>query len=623
MRATKGLYFSFDAMMALMVMSATFMLATQASSIASTDFSATSNRFEATTQKSRDTIKMASAQKFSSFNASFKQELVDNTVFTTEDLQKSILEGVTYLWASGELNYAREAARTYFDRRFKGKEYRLKVYESGDTYTIYSSGDPTSSGTVSSVSTLVSGFKLNATLSGYRSRAKVLGAITNVTQVVPISPAGTLVSGGGRGQDPNTFEVRKQFNVDAASVDSATIDIALSEGPSHQFRTLEVNGQEVNWPDSAALYSNGDLTYYRMDITGQVEPGSNEIYISMEDPRGGRSTRLYPGTRVTVTYQREPASSAKILKRKQAEMKTVTTDVRNGDSGLFTVEEFSIPPDSTVVNATATLQIDGIENGCGSIGWDVRVLYNEQEVMSECGSGRYRKQLNVTAETRPGNNIMTVYVSHDGEDQFWGGDQTRLLGGSTGGNFSKITVWYREAQDLSFNTYEARTAMEIGGANTNPKTYNATIEYSNVSETNLYLSQFFSKQPAVEVKPAGETYETVFNTSETGSTPTLIAMDPLAFDTNKSNMIRLSDPGAQAEFLRYTLFEYKVEVPTRVGYGDVFPTEDAARQDAKERLREKLGSLVTATDIAASTVTIGGQRKLWGPSQVKLVVWDE
>ncbi|MFB6204354.1 MAG: hypothetical protein ABEJ75_01780 [Candidatus Nanohaloarchaea archaeon] len=621
-RMRKGFYFSFDAMIALMVMSATFLLASQASSMASADFSYKKNRFEATTQKSRDVIKMASARDFSFYTPEFRQELVSETVFTREDLDKTILEGVTYLWASGELNYARESVRRYFNSKFSTRQYRLNVYESGKTYTIYSTGSP-DSGAVSSVSTLVSGFKLNATLSGYRARAKVLGAISNVTQVIPFSPAGTLVSGGGRGRNPNTFEVRKQFTVNADSIGHATLDIALSEGPSQQFRTLRINGERVSWPDSAALYSSGDLTYYRLDVTAEIDPGLNEVYIQMEDPRAGRRTRLYPGTRLTVRYQRVPDKSVKQLKRKRIEMKTVTTHVRSGDSGLFNVEEFSVPTDAEIVNATATLKINELDNGCGPLGWDARMLYNGQEVLAECARGDYRKQLNLTAETEAGSNIMTVYASHNGQDLFWGGRETRLLGGSTGDNASHITVWYREPQELSFNTYEARTAVELGGANTNPKTYNATIEYSNVSEINLYLSQFYSEQPAVEVKPAGEGYETVFNASEVGATPTLVALNPTAFDFNKSNMIRLSDPGSQAEFLRYTLFEYKIEAPTRVGYGDVFPTAAAARQDARERLKEKLGSLITATDIAASTVAIGGQRKLWGPSQVTLVVWNE
>lgn len=620
-RQRKGFYFSFDAIIALMIISATMVFATQSSSIAASEFDSTRAQFQASNTVGRDVIRQASVQTFQTFNASFKQSLVDNTVMTSSDLDRPILEGITYLWASGDQDYARKAIKTYFGPKIE-KNYALRIIEKGNSYVVYR--EENRSSTVESVSTaksLVSGFSLNRTSIGYRSRATVLGAIANKTSVFPISPVGTLESSGGGGFTGNTLETTKQFHIDASSVAQATIDIAIEEGPSHQFRTLEVNGQEVDWPDSAELYSKNNVAYYRMNITEEIQPGLNTVWIELANPRGGSTTRLYPGTRVKAVYQEEPATVASELVMKKMPVKEVVSSVRqNSDSGVFDVEEFVLDPGSRVVNATLELHAQQLEPGCGPNGWDVQVFVNEQNVLEDCGQNDYVQEINITPQVENGSNLVTIYVNHNGS-QFWGGQETRLVGNSTS-NPSMITVWYRRDTSTEYGIFQARTAEEVGGANENPKTYSTTFNYSRLSSSNLYLSQVYSEQPAIEVRPGSGNYTTVFNASVAARTPTKIAIDPGNFNLSETNYIRMTDPGSDAEFLKYSLFEYTVAVPTRVGYGNVFPTAEAAREDAVQRLENKLGEFIDATEISADTVSIGGQEKLFGPSIVKLVVWE-
>jgi len=139
----KGFYFSFDALLALTVMTATLAVVSQSSFVASNSFEVTNIDYRAATTTGQDAMKLASYQDFSRFNGSFRQELVDETAMTDSDLDRTIIDGVSLLWASRNISHAEEVARKYFDsKKISDKyEYRLQVNENGSNTIIYQSSE--------------------------------------------------------------------------------------------------------------------------------------------------------------------------------------------------------------------------------------------------------------------------------------------------------------------------------------------------------------------------------------------------------------------------------------------------------------------------------------------------
>jgi hypothetical protein len=88
----KGFYFSFDAFLALSVMAATLAVVSQSSIIASDSFQVSSVDYKKSTTTGQDAMKLASQQDFYSFNSSFRQELVSDTVMEEEDFDRTIVD---------------------------------------------------------------------------------------------------------------------------------------------------------------------------------------------------------------------------------------------------------------------------------------------------------------------------------------------------------------------------------------------------------------------------------------------------------------------------------------------------------------------------------------------------
>jgi hypothetical protein len=61
-----------------------------------------------------------------------------------------------------------------------------------------------------------------------------------------------------------------------------------------------------------------------------------------------------------------------------------------------------------------------------------------------------------------------------------------------------------------------------------------------------------------------------------------------------------------------------------VDYGDAFNSSNLAIQDAENRLIEKISNYVDISedDIDIETIPIKGIQWLWGPSLMKIIVWD-
>ncbi|MFB6175501.1 MAG: GEVED domain-containing protein [Candidatus Nanohalobium sp.] len=180
----KGFYFSMDVVMALLIMSASMVFVLQLSSSSSSDFRTDSSRFQQLSTNTRDAMRLAEVEKVSSLDKSFTDTL--RPTIGDQDMNKSVLNGISLLWANGNRSKARELARRYFSSRIADRyDFMLKFIEGGDSYVIYNSsrlkGNPR---IVTSSSSLVSGHKINRSSNAYRSRALLSSVTKNKTRTV-------------------------------------------------------------------------------------------------------------------------------------------------------------------------------------------------------------------------------------------------------------------------------------------------------------------------------------------------------------------------------------------------------------------------------------------------------
>ncbi|AOV94677.1 hypothetical protein AQV86_02010 [Nanohaloarchaea archaeon SG9] len=136
MEMRKGFYFSMDAVVALVIMSAALTLVIQLSNSATGEFQTDSSRYAEATDRGKDIIKIASAEKLSSLEQSQTPELtptVDPSKFNG-----SVLDAVNLLWETNNKTKASDLVKMYFTPMVP-KDYEYKVILEGNEVVYRSS----------------------------------------------------------------------------------------------------------------------------------------------------------------------------------------------------------------------------------------------------------------------------------------------------------------------------------------------------------------------------------------------------------------------------------------------------------------------------------------------------
>jgi hypothetical protein len=638
-RMKKGIYFSYDALMALVVLAATLGFVTQSSEMSYGPFQSTVNSYSQSSRISQDTMRIASKQSMRYFNESYQQELLDQTVMREEDLDTSVLDGISLLWAARNYTYAERTTKYYFGSRLPDRyDYRLQVKGEDDRdYEIYSSAeidqsDPPSA--ASSSAALVSGHSINKTSFGYRSRARVDSSVKNESKVVSISPLGSASSVEGQtctifgcftDNGLGSFGFKKQFSVEEADeINSARFDLGFHYVTEPRFEVLRLNGQEYQPDDVTWEYDDGEVAFGTLDVTDAVQQGDNTMYFEAETDQF--NAHLHPGSKLLIDYSRSGTQVRDALRHERIYLEDIRSNHTGGESGVFNVNEFDLPRNAELVNASFYLHAFGLDecNYSGFGDFNVRVIFNGNQIDRCEPQGEYTEQFDLTNQVRNGTNVVTTYINSYG-NEFWGGDTTHLYSDFETDDSSHIDLWYRvNESSIRYGQIRVTASEEMGGSPENPKFYEKEFLYENVTSTNIYMAQLRSINPGVSVSTDGSNYDVVFQSEGVRSAPTKVYASPEYYDTEGgTNTVKLNDTDETYEFLPESVFQWTIWAPSQVGYGKVFENQTAAEEDAKERLREKLGPYVDATSINSDTLAIGGEPRLWGPASVKLVVWDE
>ncbi|MFB6144093.1 MAG: hypothetical protein ABEJ98_02160 [Candidatus Nanohaloarchaea archaeon] len=650
MALNKGFYFSFDAFLALTIMAATLAVVGQSTDIASTGFEVASIEYQQASTTGRDAMKLASRQSFRVLNESMRQELVEKTVMEQKDLDRSIIDGIALLWAARNFSYAREVAREYFGSKIQGYEYRIQVNEGGSPRVIYASSPLKSPDSVSSISRMVSGYRIDRPSEGFRARARATSIEKNETKVVSIPAMGSANSNG-------KLEVVKKFRMpNFTEKHYAYFYLNEEYNGDTKFEQLTVNGKQVK-NDYTVLQDNGDTVYARWDFTEELREGMNRIYIRVKgDASAEEPTEFQPGSKLEIKYSTDSENLISSRRHRRIYFENMTSEAQGQTkSGIFKVESFELPRGAEFINASLHFNARALDtdytwfgNEYCYDGWNVYLIFNGEKLDDACVNGGFEREYRLDAsDVVNGTNIVTAYLEHYGNN-FYGDGPTGIYSDFKTKSLSHIDLWYNlSSSRLRYGKIKVSALQKFGGTMSNPKTLQKEFEHPDIFSSEVYLVERYSNEVEVSVND-GSGYKSVFRSPGVRATPTRVSIPPEYYDTDSVNTIRLydyykqkvSEAGSEddigedtdgdgapddedaVKFLPYSTFRWSAWVDSQVGYGKVFSNRSAALKDARQRLNQTLGDFVDATQLDTGTVSTGSQPYLWGPAQVKLVVWD-
>jgi len=175
----KGFYFSFDALVAAMLIFFAFFAVMNMNTPDKT--SSISQTYQRADTAAEDSIQLGIQSSFRrTVDEEEEQLLIENTSLDDEDLDGSVLDVIATLWASNETGEARDAAERFFSDSIPDDfEYRVTVQDE-ETTLIYNSSDTFENSSLVARSTrMVSGVSKDRASRGFTAQASLtdIGAV--------------------------------------------------------------------------------------------------------------------------------------------------------------------------------------------------------------------------------------------------------------------------------------------------------------------------------------------------------------------------------------------------------------------------------------------------------------
>lgn len=637
----KGFYFSFDAVLALTVMSGLLVLVAQSTGIASNPLQAESLEYSQIADIGQDSLQVASQETFEDgFNDSFQEELLEETAMNEEDLERDIIDGITFMWAARNFTHAEKAAQYYFGSKIgEEHEYKIRIAEENETSIHSTSEMPQNPRIAASATRLVSGHRIDRPSEGFQSRARAVESTTNQTKIVDVPMLG---SGGYT----NTLEIDRDFHIPGKKIQEATAYISMQWGESN-FNSADIvlNGADIMGEDDLDYLEQEGSAHYgfgEVDVTDEVEEGWNEFGIDFpnQDASNDYHAHVQPGKRIEVVYT-EDDEKTEIKDWEYLTQVHGQASNPNQKGGVWYNQPVQVPEDTGIEEAVLELDIRDLEDHRED---DLQVFVNDNLVHEESAPVEENVVIDFKEYLDQGTNVVSIYGNVDLQD----GEIVDFTHEGSVGNGpviysdpeqeegSRILVDYEMGADqLEFGLIDITWTEEIGGdidvpveEPSNPVTFEETFDEDyEIINTYLNLAQMNSIDINHEAGIGGR--ETVYQSPRNYSTPSRIETGEELVKGGKTTEYGFQDScydGIQRDYcwlLPESGLEIELGIPSQVGYGDLFETEEEALEDAEDRLDEQLGQFAEATEIEDDSISTGDQPYIWGPASVSVVVWNE
>ncbi|MFB6294807.1 MAG: hypothetical protein ABEI97_03540, partial [Candidatus Nanohaloarchaea archaeon] len=245
-----------------------------------------------------------------------------------------------------------------------------------------------------------------------------------------------------RGGDSHALELNRSFELDAEQIQNATLFLSLRTGGSDPNSIdVQVNGQDAGFPNTWDYEVDKDgnhLLFHKEQVTDLLQTGWNSVFVSAKNTGGNNevdeAVQLNPGSRVSVTYSsNETGNLSSEFSERKYFTNIETEGHNNNDHGVWQVMSYYVPEGADVTNVTLNLHaldVDEVastgeggegggegDGGEGQPRQEFKVYLNNEKINGTdfCTSGcngekDFQFQINLTNKTKPGTNVVTVYL---------------------------------------------------------------------------------------------------------------------------------------------------------------------------------------------------------------------
>lgn len=674
----RGIYFTYDALLALVIIFGIFLIINtieKPSKDLPTDFSLLSSVAE-------DSLQIMSISKLrESFPDSYLQYLLSNSVLEEQDLNKSVIEALGILWASENFSIAKNLSAEFLRNLIpKESSFSLNIEDNGTT-AIYSHGNLSKANMVAKAERIISGIKRNLPKYGYVARARALKIERNTTKVFNIPTEGAGNKGGKFELTKKFFLNASKIN-NATLYISVHYGSSADQFESIKLNDRNIKNN-INWLYQESS-SSGTGAFGYVNVINEINSGNNTLYLRIKNNEYNAHIHPGMFLVVEYESEDFFALDNVTVKERIYFDHLMSRELSSGGSracysshesgrrrtGVWATIPFFIPYNAVNFKATLNLNIKDVEDYWDFDRWhyewingwrirgnngnatDVRVYLNSNESNPIYKDGDYMcatsygpnyegyiycpslnedflgtKNVSLTLNLTPylikGTNVLSVYANTY-RDWFCGRDYTELYSDpfENPENSSYIDVEYKLTREgLKFGAIDLGIVENFGGVPSNPKQADFSFPEFELLKTFLHVAQVFSFMINVDVQPENEDSKRVFSSPSSRAVPSKIFLDPIFFNITKKNTIYMEDTGSSGnDFLPETALEYVVLLPDHVPYGDIFDSEQEAKDNAVSRLESLLGNFMNVTQIDVDSVSVGNVPWMWGPAKITLEV---
>jgi hypothetical protein len=229
-------------------------------------------------------------------------------------------------------------------------------------------------------------------------------------------------------------------------------------------------------------------------------------------------------------------------------------------------------------------------------------------------------------EILTGTNVVSVYFNNYG-DYEWGGGHPQIYSDpfNDPGSSSYIEVNYTlPVSSIAYGSIEITRTQEFGGSAdwSKESSFQFPQEAIQMGDVFTHIVQQYSYMVDVEADIYTPPANNIFSSPAARAVPTTVYIqgDVLDISPTANNYVRVEDRNRN-DILPETSLEYSFYVPSFVGYGDVFITQEEAEDDAIQRLNQTLGEFISSDDLIVESDEMRGVPTMWGPVVLEVRAW--
>jgi len=569
-------------------------------------------------------------------------DIFEKYEYNITDVEFRVIEQLGQWWANDDVQLVHDFFLEYTDGLIP-EQNGYAALVNGDI--IFSSTSPQPR-QVSSGKRIVTGVQKLKPIKGVVANARATRITKNSTMLVAMQPQGT---GWGTGWSSMT----KTFSIPSnITITNAEMVVSVHTDLHVDSRQFTVNGCSLTIPAADYLYgTDGDVGM--IDITHCLQSGDNVWTMLLRNTN--YNAHSHPGSYIRIDYTREEIIEQEILTKdvhKRFHFDRVES-IYDGSSatGVWTTVPFFIPPDADNVGVDIYVKAENVKDYTTSscsmwyhipsfiycqwfwdgASWQLARNFDYQMFLNQGTAHHIDPTPSSTAEYYygtgdvghlliDGTNTLTVYFNTYGD--FAWNDQTMWISDE-----SYIDLTYTIPIDTQpFGHVEISQAQEFGGPPEDDKTTSFAFpaQANYISDAQIYLIQRYSYWIDVWAGQTNPPSELVYTSPASRAVPgeIFVSRDHLATQSTVTNFIRVRDQNAGNEILGESQILYTFSIPSQVGFGEVFAEEEDAVADAINRLQDRMGVFIDATQIETNVNAITNVPSLWGPAIIEVRVWQ-